>query len=133
MKTEKEIEIEDTINTRDFTIYHKRPLVILNWLSKQSVSSENQPLGKSAGYFLFETANGYKYKSIDGLLLEIRRKRNLISIIILQTPKIPAGYDGTILDFDKTNLININQKSKMGAFSNRIVLFDPFNPHIIKL
>lgn len=127
LKTEKEIEIEDTINTRDVTIYHKRPLVILNWLSKQSVSRENQQLGKSAGYFLFETANGYKYKSIDGLLDQEKKK----SYIYNNTPdtKIPAGYDGTILDFDESNLININQKSKMGAFSNRIVLFDPFSTY----
>ena len=127
LKTEKEIEIEPTINTRNFTAYHKRPLYLLNWLSKQSVSSEHQTLGKSAGYFLFETANGYKYKSIDGLLDQEKKK----SYIYNNTPdtKIPAGYDGTILDFDESNLININQKSKMGAFSNRIVLFDPFSTY----
>lgn len=127
LKTEKEIEIEDTINTRNFTIYHKKPFVTLNWLSKQSVSRDNQQLGKSAGYFLFETAEGYKYKSIDGLLDQEKKK----SYIYNNTPdtKIPAGYDGTILDFDESNLININQKSKMGAFSNRIVLFDPFSTY----
>ena len=66
LETEKEIDIEPTINTRNFTAYHKRPLYLLNWLSKQSVSSEHQTLWEEC-WILFET-EGYKYKSIDGLL-----------------------------------------------------------------
>ena len=128
LETEKEIDIEPTINTRNFTAYHKRPLYLLNWLSKQSVSSEHQTLGKSAGYFLFETAEGYKYKSIDGLLNQNNQKQKK-SYIYNNTPdtQVPAGYNGNVLDFDNTNLINVQQKSKMGTYSNRIVLFDPFN------
>ena len=51
------------------------------------------------------------------------------SYIYNNTPdtQVPAGYDGNVLDFDNTNLINVQQKSKMGTYSNRIVLFDPFN------
>ena len=128
LKTEKELDIEPTINTRNFTAYHKKPIILLNWLSKQSVSSEHQTLGKSAGYFLFETAEGYKYKSIDGLLNQNNQKQKK-SYIYNNTPdtQVPAGYDGNVLEFDNTNLINIQQKSKMGTYSNRIVLFDPFN------
>ena len=128
LKTEKELDIEPTINARNFTAYHKKPIILLNWLSKQSVSSEHQTLGKSAGYFLFETAEGYKYKSIDGLLNQNNQKQKK-SYIYNNTPdtQVPAGYDGNVLEFDNTNLINIQQKSKMGTYSNRIVLFDPFN------
>ena len=128
LKTEKELDIEPTINTRNFTAYHKKPIILLNWLSKQSVSSEHQTLGKSAGYFLFETAEGYKYKSIDGLLNQNNQKQKK-SYIYNNTPdtQVSAGYDGNVLEFDNTNLINIQQKSKMGTYSNRIVLFDPFN------
>jgi hypothetical protein len=39
---------------------------------------------------------------------------------------IPEGYDQKILDFKKNNNVNVQDKLKMGAFTNRTVLFDPF-------
>ena len=39
---------------------------------------------------------------------------------------IPDGYDQKILDFQKSNNVNVQDKLKMGAFSTRTVLFDPF-------
>ena len=97
-------------------------------MSKQSVSSENQKKGESAGYFLYETAEGYKYKSIDGLFGQDNQKQKK-SYIYNNTPdtKAPAGYDANIINFSESNLINVQKKAKMGTYSNRIVTFDPFN------
>ena len=127
LKTEKELDIEPTINTRNFTAYHKKPFYLLNWLSKQSVSSENQKKGESAGYFLYETSEGYKYKSIDGLFGQDDQKQKK-SYIYNSTPdtKAPSGYDANIINFSESNLINVQKKAKMGTYSNRIVTFDPF-------
>ena len=39
---------------------------------------------------------------------------------------IPEGYDQKILRFQKSNAVNVQEKLKMGSYSNRVVLFDPF-------
>jgi hypothetical protein len=97
-------------------------------LSKKAVSAENQKLGVSAGYFFFETSEGFKFKSIDGLLSQEKKK----SFIYNQTPdsrgdNIPAGYDAKVLDYAKDNRVDVQEKLKMGAYSTRTILFDPFN------
>ena len=40
---------------------------------------------------------------------------------------IPFGYDGKILELESDNNINVQSKDEIGAYSTRIVLFDPFN------
>jgi hypothetical protein len=100
----------------------------MNWLSKKAVSAENQKLGASAGYFFFETSEGFKFKSIDGLLSQEKKK----SFIYNQTPdsrgdNIPAGYDAKVLYYAKDNRVDVQEKLKMGAYSTRTILFDPFN------
>ena len=48
--------------------YNKKPLYTVTWLCNKSVSEENQTLGKNAGYFFYETSEGFFFKSVDGLL-----------------------------------------------------------------
>jgi hypothetical protein len=100
----------------------------MNWLSKKSISAESQKKGDSAGYFFFETSEGFKFKSIDGLLSQEKKK----SIIFNQSPdgrgkNIPPGYDTKAIDYTKDNAVDVQNKLQMGAFSTRTILFDPFN------
>lgn len=126
LKTQKNIDIEETLNTFNFFGNNKKSLYTISWLCKKSISSTNQSLGKSAGYFFYETSEGFFFKSIDTLLAQ----KPKIKMIYNETPdtrgNIPAGYDQKILDFKKDNNVNVQNKLKMGAFTNRVVLFDPF-------
>jgi len=127
LRTEKTIEIEDTVNEFNFFGNNKKSFYTINWLSKKAVSSENQKLGQSAGYFFYETYDGFFFKSIDGLF----NQKPKLKLIYNETPdtlgsNIPEGYDQKILDFNKDNNVNVQEKLKMGAYTNRIVLFDPF-------
>ena len=126
--TTKKIDIEETSNNYNFIGNNKKPYYAMNWLSKKSVSSQNQKKGDSAGYFFFETSEGFKFKSIDGLLAQKKKK----SIIYTQAPdsrgeKIPAGYDSKALEYAKDNSVDVQDKLQMGAFSTRTILFDPFS------
>ena len=124
--TEKPVDIEQTSNLYNFFGNNKKPFYTVTWLCNKSVSEKNQTLGKSAGYFFYETSEGYFFKSIDGLLDQEPK----LNLIYNETPdisgNIPAGYDQKILDFKKDNNINVQKKLQMGAFSSRTVLFDPF-------
>lgn len=130
--TEKELHIEDTLDNYNFIGNLKKPFYLINWLSKRSTPQLNSDaLGKTAGFFFFETSEGYHFKSIDRLLQkgENPPKR---SIIYNDTPDtggkdIPKKYDTKALTFQKGNLVNLGEKYKVGAFSSKIISFDPFS------
>ena len=126
--TKKKVDIEETSNNYNFVGNNRKPYYAMNWLSKKAVSAKNQKQGDSAGYFFYETNDGFFFKSIDGLLSQEKKK----SIIYNQSPdsrgeNLPAGYDAKALDYVKDNAVNVQDKLQMGAFSTRTVLFDPFN------
>ena len=87
-------------------------------------------MGESAGYFFYETYEGFFFKSIDTLLDQEPKK----SFVYNETPDsrgtdVPESYDGKALDMQSDNRIDAVQKSKMGTTSNRIVTFDPFTTY----
>ena len=45
--TEKMVDIESTSNNFNFIGNNKHPMYLMNWLSKKSVSEQNQTLGES--------------------------------------------------------------------------------------
>lgn len=124
--TQKTVNIEKTSNLYNFFGNNKKPLYTVTWLCNKSVSEENQTLGKSSGYFFYETSEGFFFKSIDALL----NQEPKIKMLYNETPdsngNLPEGYDQKILDFQKDNNVNVQKKLQMGAFSSRTVLFDPF-------
>ena len=128
LATQKNVDIEETINVYNFIGTNRKPYYAMNWLSKKAIPNIPDAKGNTAGYFFYETAEGFKFKSIDSMLGQEKKK----SIIYNQTPdsrgaNIPAGYDAKALDYSKDNRVDIQEKLQMGAFSTRTVLFDPFN------
>ena len=128
LRTKKKVDIEDTINNFNFFGNNKKSFYTINWLSKKGVSAKSQKLGTSAGYFFYETSEGFFFKSIDSLLDQEPKTK----MIYNETPdtrgsNIPEGYDQKILRFQKSNAVNVQEKLKMGSYSNRVVLFDPFS------
>jgi len=126
LKTKKDIsDIDETLNNYNYIGNNKKPFYIINWLSRKAVSAQNQKKGKSAGYFFFETADGFHFKSIDSLFAQEQKK----SIIFNESPGTPEGYDLKALEYTKDNNVNVQNKLKMGAYSTRTVLFDPFTTY----
>jgi len=126
LATEKNIDIEPTSNNYNFIGNNKKPFYTINWLSMRSVSAENQKPGETAGYFFYETSEGFFFKSIDGLLSQDKKK----SYIYNQSPDgergVPEGYDDKALNYSKDNKVDAQRKLMQGAYSTRIVVFDPF-------
>ena len=124
LKTEKDLDIEETKKTLDFIGNNKKPFFTLNDLAKKAVSSKIEGEGNTAGYFFWETANGFHFKSIDSML----SGKQKISIIYNEdsNSKPPAGYDVKALSLDMDNRINVQRKKQMGAYSTRSFLLDPF-------
>ena len=124
LKTEKDLDIEETKKPLDFIGKNKKPFFILNDLAKKAVSSKIEGEGNTAGYFFWETANGFHFKSIDTLLTGKQKLSIIYNESANQEP--PAGYDVKALSLDMDNRIDVQKKKQMGAYSTRSFLLDPF-------
>ena len=127
--TDKEIDIEKTDNNYNFIGNNKKPFYVLNTLSKKSVPDGK--LGKSAGFFFWETSEGFHFKSIDTLL---DPEKNKIKKAILfdntfdeDGASIPPAYDMKALEYKEDNRVNIKDKMLLGAYSTKIITFDPYS------
>ena len=126
LNTTKVVNIEDTIGEINENPKNKKPFYILNELSKKGVSATNQEQGKSAGYFLFETSEGFQFKSIDGLLIQEPKLRVLYNEST-KGSEVPAGYDVKAVEYSRNNLVNVQKKLSIGAYTSRVLTFNPFN------
>jgi len=132
IQTEKNIDIEPTINNLNFIGNNLKTFYTLNWLAKKSISAQNQNLGSSGGYFFYETSEGYHFKSIDGLLSQEPKRYIFYNDVPDEKGKNRMkndkgqDYDYKALEYSKDNLINAQSKLRVGTNTTRVVLFDPF-------
>ena len=99
----------------------------MNNLGTKAAPKKNKP-GNTAGFLLYETSEGFHFKSLDTLLGQKKKK----SIIYNETAdgvtkRIPAGYDLKALEYSRDNAVNVQGKHMMGAYSTRAISFNPFN------
>lgn len=132
-KTEKKLNIEETANNFNFLGNNKKPFYALTWLSKKGIPKGINP-GDSAGFFFYETSNGFNFKSVDSLLSDkvSGNKKTFKSFIFTNTPDgagqtVPAGYN-KILEHNVDDVVgDIQSKLEIGTYTTRTILFDPFN------
>tara|TARA_B100000427_G_scaffold318506_1_gene315755 strand:- start:89 stop:1297 length:1209 start_codon:yes stop_codon:yes gene_type:complete len=128
--TEKELHVEETANNYNFVGNNKKPFYILNWLSKFGVPAAGSgQMGQTAGYFFWETSEGFHFKSIDSLFSKEENpiKKKFIFNGSDDSKGIPEGYDGKILQQVEDNRINYQNKIMMGAYGTKLVVFNPFD------
>ena len=126
LKTEKELDIEETSNNYNFVGNNKKPYYTMNWLSKFGVPSKDGESGSTAGFFFWETSEGFKFKSIDTLFAQ-KSKKKFIYNGTDDGKGIPEGYDGKILEQTTDNRIDYQNKIRMGAYGTKLVVFNPFD------
>jgi len=118
---EKELHIEPTVGLYNKAFTNKKPFYMMNYFSTRAVPEGGQ--GNSAGFLLWETSKGFHFKSVDKLFQQ-REKRK---IMFNETPgNPPKGYDIKALTFTKENRNDIKSKLEQGAYSTRLITFDPF-------
>jgi hypothetical protein len=124
LKTKKNIDVDAGANDFSFTGKSQKPFYLCTWLAKRCVPDIQAAKGKLAGYFFYETADGFKFKSIDKLFQQQPKRKLIFNNLI---GEIPAGYDGKILSysFDATfNLKRLRLTGAVGQAETRT--FDPY-------
>lgn len=126
LKTEKDFDIEDTQNNLKIEGRIDEmgsPFRYLTWLAKRSVPNISSSLGFTAGFFFFETSEGYKFKSIDKLLAQESKKK----LIFNNTTSLPNGYDSKILSAPQiTMTASTRRKLLRGTYFTEKKTFNPF-------
>ena len=128
--TEKDItDIEETSNNYNFVGNNKKPYYTMNWLSKFGVPESTGQKGSTAGYFFWETSEGFHFKSIDSMFSKEKNpvKKKFIFNSSDDGTGIPEGYDGKILQQTTDNRIDYQNKIMMGAYGTKLVVFNPFD------
>ena len=134
LASKKTLDIEETSNNLNYCMNKNKLYFQLNTISRDGIpSGQSNPQasangGSSAGFIFYETYDGLKFKSIDGLL----GQKQKLSIIYNNTPgsndkDIPAGYDVKALTYSKDNVADLTKKQRMGAWDTKLSTFDLYS------
>lgn len=112
LKTEKEYDIDPTLNNLNFVGTTTKPFYQMTWLGPRSVPDIQNAKGILAGYFFYETYDGYKFKSIDKLFQQEPKKRLLFNNLI---GEVPDEYDGKILEYSFDSTMDLDHILPTGS------------------
>lgn len=115
LKTPKELDIDTTLNSLSFIGNVEKPFYKLTWLSPRSVPDSQNAKGNLAGFFFYETYDGYKFKSIDKLFEQEPKKKFIFNNLI---GEVPDGYDAKILDYSFDSTLNLKSTLLTGSHLN---------------
>ena len=139
LSSDKLYDVDETQNPYGFYGNMRKPFTVLTMLASKSVPGNVSGKDATAGYFFFETKQGFRFKSIDSLI---------------RTPPYPEKYvyapgiidtddttkDFKILEFKTTRNQNLIENLERGAYcSNRTYLnpltfeYTPTTQKIFKL
>ena len=122
--SEKDIFVDKTENPYGFIGNLKKPFTILTWLASKSVPANVAGQSSTAGYFFFETKEGFNFKSIDSLIAT-----EPVSIEYTYTPKVIDGDDPNkdfkILEFATNRNQNLVENLERGAYCTYRMYYNP--------
>lgn len=127
LKTPKDLEIEVTENEYSFNGHIEKPLYKCTSLGKRCIpegGTEN-----TAGFFFFETYDGFQFRSIEKLLDENNEYKKYI---YNNTTELPPEYDGKILSATPVVNIDVQQKMSIGAWGSQIKTYNYFDTGYIE-
>ena len=127
LKIEK-VDIEQTSNSYNFIGNERKPFYTLTWLGTKSIPTEKY--GNTAGFFFFQTQEGYQFKSADTLVGPTKGggsadSKNSKKFEYTDTDKGRGGY-GKIIHYNINSNIDLQDKLAVGAYDNVSHFFNPY-------
>ena len=118
LKTEKEIDADPTSNQYGFIANMRKPFNIITWLASKAVSEQD-----NAGFFFYQTQDGYQFKSIDNLInQEPKAEYEYTEVNVSDTER---NNDFNIIKYETNKNQDLLEKLRLGAYSSFIATFDP--------
>ena len=120
IKTEKEVNVDETSIRYNFIGNDRKPFYVCTWLASKSIPAEAGKIGGSAGYLFYETHDGFNFRSIDALFDQKSRG----NYIFTNTDENPREYKGKILSYEIDRDIDLQSNLTAGTYANRTLFFD---------
>ena len=122
--SKKQLNIDETMNLYGFLGNMKKPFTILTWLATKSVPGNSSGQSASAGYFFYETQDGFNFKSVDTLVTqEPFPEKYTYSPGIVDTQDPNADFK--ILQYNVTRNQNLISNLERGAYCTYRMYFNP--------
>ena len=136
LKSKKNLFFEQTTPIVKYVIPKKSPLDTIKFLCKESVSKKF----KSAGFFFYETSDGFHFKSLESMIsnpsgvakraiAEYSNSPKTISNTRYKTKKgnkITKGNNEKVFDFKILNRYDTLSSINKGVYASRLVTYDAF-------
>jgi hypothetical protein len=138
LKTQKNIEVDETINTYEKWGIDDYPFDKILHLQQIAIPNIKDALGKTSGYLFWETSEGYNFKSLDNLFKVTgkfpeykdsrgRRIKNFIENKKVDRLNSPPGFDDKILHSKIDRTIDALGQFESGAYGTILEFFDEVN------
>ena len=124
LSSDKLKDVDVTQNPYGFIANMRKPFTILTMLASKSVPGNISGKNATAGYFFFETQNGFSFKSIDKLISTKPFPEKYVytpSIIDSNDPK----KDFKILEFKTSKNQNLLQNLERGSYCSSRTFLNP--------
>jgi hypothetical protein len=117
--SKKPIEVDETLEPYRFIGNMWKPFKVCTWLASRS--NPTKGIGHAAGYFFYETYDGFKFKSIDALMsVEPTKKYQYNNLSVKKD-----GYE-PIQVYNIERNIDLHQNLLLGTYNNKTIYFDAF-------
>jgi len=126
LKTTKTIDAEETQNSYAFIGNQRKPFTTLVWLASKAVPVSSGDA--TAGFFFYQTKDGFKFKSIDGLIKQAPKATYYYSEVNVNAQEV--NIDNKILNYSIDKNQNLIEKLRLGAYSSYRIFFNPLDGSI---
>jgi hypothetical protein len=118
LKTKKKINIDPVLNSYNFLGRNQTPFHWCLFLATASIPDIAGAKQNLAGYFFFETADGYQFRSIDTMFSQKPKRILIHNEVIQEVP--PPGYDAKILKYSFDRTLDLKKLMETGALGQTI-------------
>ena len=124
LSTDKLYDVDETENPYGFYGNMRKQFTIMTMLASKSVPGNVSGSDATAGYFFFETQQGFRFKSIDSLI-----RNEPFDTKYTYAPGIIDSNDGTkdfkILEFSTSKNQNLLENLERGAYCSHRIYLNP--------
>lgn len=125
--SDKELKADDVSNQYGFIGNLKRPFDVVTMLASKSI-----PDTGVAGYFFYETIDGYNFRSIDKLIIEGKASPKA-EYYHQEDQDYQKSTDYRILSYSVTRNNDLLEKLRLGAYASFFAQYNPNTSQFTKL
>jgi len=125
--SDKELKADDVSNQYGFIGNLKRPFDVITMLASKSI-----PDTGVAGYFFYETIDGYNFRSIDKLIIEGKASPKA-EYYHQEDQDYKKSTDNRILSYSVTRNNDMLEKLRLGAYASFFAQYNPNTSEFTKL